>query len=161
MWPIRPDVYDQMFTSADQQSSVVEPFDEEQIGTSEEAQQDDISGTPKADNADASITTLPEDVIPVPIITYKAKKKKCSDRQGKTAVVTSSPYVKELSSQQENRELKKQLKALQREIKVLRKNVNKPGTMGKKNKSEYGPVVNCNIAKKRLSLKKKHMIKKE
>ena len=98
-----------MFTSAHQQSSAVEALDDEQmISTPENAQQNGIAqpsrvtGYTQAYNADTSITALPEDCIPVavPIIKNKA------NRQGKTAVVTSSPYVKELTNQQENRELK-------------------------------------------------------
>ena len=56
--------------------------------------------------------TLPEDILPVPVIEYK-KKKASPSKQGKTAVVTSSPYIKKLTLVEENRELKEQLKALQ------------------------------------------------
>ena len=83
-----------------------------------------------------SITTLPEDIIPVP--EYK-KKKTTRDKQGKTAVVTSSPYIKELTIEEVNRQVKEQLAELKKENRELKKNKN-PKT-AKKNQIKSKNVI--------------------
>ena len=131
LWPVMSDIFDDMFTSAHQLSSTViddppssptiNTTDQQPTLTAPETNQPSTSAANESEDANTSIMTLPEDILPVPVIEYK-KKKASTSRQGKTAVVTSSPYIKKLTLVEENRELKEQLKALQKEVKTIKKN---------------------------------------
>ena len=61
-------------------------------------------------------------MIPVPVVTY-TKRKSTQNKGGKTAVITSSPYIKELRLDEENRQLKEQIINMRREMKMLKKSV--------------------------------------
>eukprot|EP00116_Pleurobrachia_bachei_P003044 sb/3463306/ len=113
IWPLQPSRFDDQFTSAHQKSCTVSDTPAAEPSTPTSPQVD-------ANSSNQSIATNPEDVIPIPVIEYKDKKKK-KDRSGKTAIVTSSPYLKELRLETENKELKEQVKLLKRENKALKK----------------------------------------
>ena len=72
---------------------------------------------------DNSIKVLPEDVIPVPKVVYKDNQSsnKKGRAKGATAIVTSSPYLKKLTLEEENNKLKEDVKNCSREIKALKK----------------------------------------
>ena len=72
--------------------------------------------------------TRPEDISQVPVITYdkasnSGKTKRKSGRSGKTAIITSSPYVKELKENQEIKELNEEIKLLKQDVRRKNKDL--------------------------------------
>ena len=131
LWPIRPDAFEGQYTTAHQQSHVIADDEPTVDGTTGDSAVDNHTS---AEDANASITTQPEDIIPVPIIKYKEKKS--SSKQGKTAIVTSSPYLKVLTIEEQNRELKEQLKDAKRENRDLKRDAKKLSQAGKGKKKK-------------------------
>ena len=140
LWPVDRSVFDGAFVSAHQQHGVVvdDPSQEneepDQASVDKEADQlqadDQASPSALANTSISTITstiTLPEDIIPLPKVEYAEKKKKNSKRKGKAALVTSSPYVKDLSTQDENKLLKEKLNELRKENKSLQKKLQEKG----------------------------------
>ena len=92
--------------------------------------------------------TLPGDIIHVPIIQY-TKKKSRKGKDGKTAVVTSSPYIKELSTHEENRQLKEWMKEMQKEMEELKKRLrNENETWCHEEHDQYTPGLSKATSKK-------------
>ena len=141
IWPLKPEIFDDCFTSA-HQSSVVHDSDPEvspnaqPVDSSDakpEASPDSVPATcastdinePATETElDKTITVLPQDIIPVPKIVYKNPNqgtKKKNKAKGATVIVTSSPYLKQLTTEEENKKMKEDVKNYCREIKALKK----------------------------------------
>ena len=160
LWPVKTDVFDGQFTTAHQQSFTVnEDLDQvEPIATS----------TPLNQSSNSSIG--PADIIPVPVITYnsdkgKKKKKKREDKSEEAAILTSSPHLRKLKLEEENRLLKEQVKQLKRDLRQSKKGEN-PGPSSEKGISQDEPIkiVNISSSKQKKTKKKKKSkmtIKKE
>eukprot|EP00116_Pleurobrachia_bachei_P003013 sb/3463275/ len=149
IYPVDPSVFEQAFVTAHQQLAIVnddQDGDPVPDGGDDGAGDNQDNGEPATSDqtqglANTSISTiatadqnsldltLPEQLCPLPVIEYKKKKKTNSKRQGKTALVTSSPYVNELSLQEENKILKERLKEAQKENKRLKKKVKVTATV--------------------------------
>ena len=61
--------------------------------------------------------------VPEVISTTPKRSSKRKSRAGKTAVITSSPYVKELTLADENTSLREELSALKKQTKKLTKGI--------------------------------------
>ena len=160
LWPVKPDIFDDMFTSAHQSSAVViedgpststdsvsqpvasvsQPVTSVSQPVASVSQPTTLDDKEPGD-ANTSVLTNPEDILPIPVIEYK-KRKVSSKKQGKTAVVTSIPYIKELSLDEENRQLKEQLKELKKEFKALKKSSGKAAVKEPKGKTKANKVLN-------------------
>lgn len=147
IWPLKPDVFDGCFTSAHQTSTNAQ--DDDQANTTPDdqataiadndpkasADSDDHEISPDTDvvvdkppaadpDIDVSIKVFPEDIIPVPKVVYKDNQeatRKPGKAKGATVIVTSSPYLKKLTIEEENKKLKEDVKNYNREIKALKK----------------------------------------
>ena len=119
LWPIRAEIFEGTYTSAHQTSCRVEDAIDDQVFMTSNSP----SGVSAIDlnSSVQSNRTLPEDIIPVPVVEYKKKGKSKRNRQGAAAIVTSSPYMKQLTLEEENKQLKEQAKDYRRELKVLKK----------------------------------------
>ena len=91
-------------------------------------------------NDDTNTITRPEDISQVPVIKYdkasnSGKTKRKSGRSGKTAIISSSPYVKELKENQEIKELNEKIKLLKQEVRRKTKDLKNAKGVGKSQKS--------------------------
>ena len=143
-------MFDGQFTTAHQQSFTVnEDLDQvEPIATS----------TPLNQSSNSSIG--PADIIPVPVITYnsdkgkKKKKKKREDKSEEAAILTSSPHLRKLKLEEENRLLKEQVKQLKRDLRQSKKGEN-PGPSSEKEISQDEPIKIVNISSSKQKKKPK------
>ena len=100
IWPVDRTVYDCHFQSIPIQAQQDDQPSENSVAENEDCDKE----------VNSSIVTLPEDILPVPNMTYKnsTKSKRASNPAGKTAIVTSSPYLKELPLSEENKMLREE-----------------------------------------------------
>ena len=121
MWPLDETVFDKHFAN---QLPPIDPInvDEQPTNSAEQMTSSDFSKanenldtlpSPKDDLNDSTIT-LPEDMRTVPKVIFTTSKRssKRKSRADKTAVITSSPYLKELTLVDENKSLREELSAL-------------------------------------------------
>ena len=91
--------------------------------------EDQLRCTLPHDDENTSNRVLPKDLMPVPVLEYKKSKSKGGrNRAGKTAVITASPYLKDLTLVEENRKLLDENKELKRLIRGLKKGTNLPNS---------------------------------
>lgn len=176
IWPLCPTIFDDQFVTAHQQSAVVvdDPV-EDPAGSSGATEKNDEphsrpSSCPLVDTSMSSIdlnVTLPSEIMPLPKIEYKAKKKKSDKRKGKASLLTSSPYIKQLTVEEELKALKEQVKSLKKENKVLKKKSNsktssKSVTQEHDNvESQNGQTIKIKNYTKKRPKKKRSNVKRE
>ena len=156
IWPLNRTIFDRYF-----QSESTSPEDDQLQPVDKSSSESEQS----ARDNDSSITTLPEDIIPIPNVTYKKSKKskRASNPAGKTAIVTSSPYLKELTLSEENKALRDEIKELKKALKDTNKalkNSNSGRGESSTNNDSQTDEVNKSKTRKRL-FKEKGKLKKK
>ena len=138
IWPLNRNIFDHHFPSPSNDqvedieflpgSSTLNEATNRPLG-----QHESIHSTDNVvpEELNASNITLPADIVPIPDVTYKKSKnkKKRGKQVGKTSIVTSSPYLKELTLSEENKILRDELKELKKALKIKNK-VLKNGEQG-------------------------------
>ena len=131
LWPVDETVFDKYFTNQSAPNDLIN-LDENPQTSAEQMQPNDSSETNEGegtatseDDLNSSTITLPEDMRTVPqvIFTTPKKGKKRKSRAGKTAVITSSPYLKELTLADENKALREELCTMKKEMKKMTKSM--------------------------------------
>jgi hypothetical protein len=164
LWPLDDTVYDKYFTSQSSpndpntvdvhpDNSASQPHDSPALNT-------DGNAAATENELDSSSITLPEDMTKIPEVSFTTPKKgkKRRARAGKTAIITSSPYLKELTLAEENKSLKEELSSLKKEMKKLKKGVkitnNKDACAPDRENPEGNPTIVVGGKMKKRKVKK-------
>jgi len=119
-------VYDHYFQSTST-SAEEEPHQDDQLADTSVGENGESARDMNSSIHSIVTMTVPEDIIPVPNLTYKKSQKstRAINPAGKTAIVTGSPYLKELRLSEENKALRDQIKVLKKALKDTNKALKK------------------------------------
>eukprot|EP00116_Pleurobrachia_bachei_P002527 sb/3462789/ len=144
IWPVKEDIFEGQYVTAHQNPSTSTL----PLGPGHQSASDLSSdeGHPDTNSID------PADIVPLPTITYsgKGKQRRRTNSSAGSVVITSSPHLKKLRLEDENRTLKEEVKRLKRELKGSKKTI--PDTDTRSGKSykckarvrKQPPAVNSN-----------------
>ena len=131
-------------------TSTPNPVESQDVDNLNETGAQNLSST-QQDDQNCSSRVLPKDLMPVPTIAYNkksSKNKRAKNRMGKTAIITGSPYLKDLTLIEENKELSQENKELKRIIKELKKTTNLPASSKSTSKGSARKTLFNDIKKK-------------
>ena len=127
LWPVNPSMFDGNFeaSAVTDIPEITDDHDTSQTEDSEAVPQTSTAPSSPLEDTSPSNSSfvLPGDMRPIPKVDASIERQKRSgkNRAGKAAILTSSPYLKELTKGQEIEELKRQLKETKAELRQVKK----------------------------------------